>query len=248
MSPTVSIATAIPLPVPTTSLGIVVARYKEDLTPWLPVADYSYVYDKGQNQQSNDNVNHSAFRSYVDLPNIGREGHTHLYHIVNNWDTLEDYMIFSQADPFDIIGAVVNSTSQMVDVALQVKPNEVNPFNPALFHDVDDWAKINWTDPKESIWMTPSELASLVFAPYTPEELWDFVLQEDHPPAIRSAHGGTFAVRRETIYSQPQEVYERALQRFTEANATNPEVGFMWERFWTPVFSTQYWLQAVENP
>jgi hypothetical protein len=87
-----------------------------------------------------------------------------------------------------------------------------------------------------------------VFAPYTPEELWNYVLREDHPPAIRAAHGGTFAVRRETIYSQPLEAYERALQRFTEANATNPEVGFMWERFWTATFSKQYWLQAVENP
>jgi hypothetical protein len=248
MSSIVSTATVPQWPVSTASLGVVVARYEEDLTPWLPVAEYAYVYDKGHIPQSNDTVEHDAFRSYIELPNIGREGHTHLYHIVNNWDTLEDYMIFSQAAPFDLIGSVVNSTSKMVDVALQVKPNEINPFDPTLFHDVNDWAKINWTDPKESIWITPSELSSLVFAPYTPAELWNYVLQEDHPPAIRSSHGGTFAVRRETIQSHPLEVYERALERFVEANATNPEVGFMWERFWAPVFSTQYWLQAVENP
>ncbi|EHK17387.1 uncharacterized protein TRIVIDRAFT_66318 [Trichoderma virens Gv29-8] len=248
MSSIVSAAASLPLAIPTTSLGIVVARYKEDLEPWLSAANYSYIYDKGGIPQSNDTVNHDAFRSYVELPNIGREGHTHLYHIVNNWNTLEDYMIFSQADPYDLIGTVVNSTNQMIDVALQVKPNEVNPFDPTLFHDVDDWAKINWTDPKESIWITASQLSSLVFAPYTPEELWNYVLREDHPPAIRAAHGGTFAVRRETIYSQPLEAYERALQRFTEANTTNPEVGFMWERFWTATFSNQYWLQAVENP
>jgi hypothetical protein len=171
-----------------------------------------------------------------------------LYHIVKNWDNLEDYMIFSQAAPFDLIGSVVNTTSQMVDVALQVHPGEVDPFDPALFHDVDDWAKINWTDPKESIWMTPSELSSLVFAPYTPAELWKYVLEEEHPPAIRAAHGGTFAVRRDTIKSRPREVYERALKRFVEANVTNPELGFMWERFWTPTFSHQYWLPKVENP
>ncbi|KAL7947647.1 hypothetical protein V8C42DRAFT_318366 [Trichoderma barbatum] len=248
MSSIVSAAAGLPLAVPTASLGIVVARYKEDLAPWLPAADSSYIYDKGGIPQSNDTVNHDAFRSYVELPNIGREGHTHLYHIVNNWNTLEDYMIFSQADPFDLIGSVVNSTKQMIDVALRVKPNEVNPFDASLFHDVDDWAKINWTDSKESIWITTSQLNSLVFAPYTPEEFWNFVLQEEHPPAIRAAHGGTFAVRRETIYSQPREAYERALQAFTEANTTNPEVGFMWERFWTATFSKQYWLQEVEQP
>jgi hypothetical protein len=148
MSPFLSVATMPEWPVPTTSLGVVVARFEEDLTPWLPVANYTYVYDKGHIPQSNDTVNHDAFRSYVLLPNIGREGHTHLYHIVKNCDNLEDYMIFSQAAPFDLIGSVVNTTSQMVDVALQVHPGEVDPFDPALFHDVDDWAKINWTDPK----------------------------------------------------------------------------------------------------
>ncbi|EHK47767.1 hypothetical protein TRIATDRAFT_44803 [Trichoderma atroviride IMI 206040] len=248
MSPFLSVTTMPQWPVPTTSLGVVAARFQEDLVPWLPVANYTYVYDKGHIPQSNDTVDHDAFRSYVELPNIGREGHTHLYHIVNNWDTLEDYMVFSQAAPFDLIGSVVNTTSKMVEVALQVHPGEVNPFDPTLFHDVDDWAKINWTDPKESIWMTASELKSLVFAPYTPAELWEFVLEEDHPPAIRAAHGGIFAVRRDTIKSRPREVYERALQRFVEANVTNPELGFMWERFWTPTFSQQYWLPEVENP
>ncbi|KAL7803317.1 hypothetical protein V8C44DRAFT_370020 [Trichoderma aethiopicum] len=240
--------TTILSPVSTASLGIVVARFKEDLIPWLPVSKYAYVYDKGHIPQSNDTVKHDSFRSYIQLPNIGREGLTHLHHIVHHWDKLEDYMIFSQAAPWDLIGEVVNSTIQMVDVALQVKPNEVDPFNPALFHDINDWAKINWTDPKESIWMTPSQLASLVFAPYTPAELWHFVLREHHPPAIRAAHGGIFAVRRETIYNQPREVYQRALKKFVEANATNPEVGFMWERFWTATFSRRYWLPEIENP
>lgn len=248
MSSIVSTATVPQWPVPTTSLGVIVARYKEDLTPWLPVSSYTYVYDKGHIPQSADNVSHDAFRSYIKLPNIGREGHTHLHHIVHHWDTLEDYLVFSQADPSDLIGTVVNSTKQMVDIALQVRPNEVNPFDVSLFHDIDDWVKINWTDSKESIWITPSELSSLVFAPYTPAQLWEHVLQEYHPPVIRAMHGGTFAVRRDTIQSQRREVYERALNRFIEANATNPEVGFMWERFWSPVFSKNYWLQRIESP
>ncbi|RFU78887.1 hypothetical protein TARUN_3326 [Trichoderma arundinaceum] len=247
MNSGVSTVTASLWTAPTTSLGIVVARFEEDLTPWLPVGTYAYIYDKGHILQSNDTVDHHDFRSYIELPNIGREGHTHLFHIVHNWNKLEDYMIFSQAYPFDLIGSVVNSTIQMVDVAFQVNPNEVNPFDQALYHNIDDWARINWTDPKESIWIKKSELTSLVFAPYTPANLWDYVLQESHPPVIRAVHGGIFAVRRETIQSRPRQVYERALEKFIEADAINPEVGFMWERFWAPVFSKQYWLQEIER-
>lgn len=229
-------------------LGIVVARYKESLDPWRAVAGNAYVYAKGGIHESNDTVSHSSFRSYIDIPNQGREGQTHLCHIVRNYDALDDIMIFSQADPFDLITPYVNTTEQMVETALQVPADDVTPFNPDLWHDVADWDKINWTDPKEAIWITASQIASLQLAPYTPGEFWKRVVGSCHPPAIRAMHGGTFAVTREMIRKQPKELYQRALMAFDEANSTNPEVGFFWERMWAPVFNKKYWLENVEKP
>ena len=229
-------------------LGIVVARYKEPLEPWSPFAGNSYVYSKGGIPQDNDTVSHASFRSYIELPNRGREGQTHLCHIVRNYDALDDIMIFSQADPFDLTAPVANTTEQMVEIALRVPPHDVTPFNPDLWHDVADWETINWTDPKEAIWITASQIASLQLAPYTPGEFWSLVLGSCHPPAIRAMHGGTFAVSRETIRKQPRQVYERALAEFNKANATNPEIGFFWERMWAPVYNKKYCLQSVENP
>ena len=101
---------------------------------------------------------------------------THLCHIVRNYDSLDDIMIFSQADPFDLITPYVNTTEQMAEVALQVPADDVTPFNPNLWHNVADWDKINWTDPKEGIWITASQIASLKLAPYTPGEFWKLVL------------------------------------------------------------------------
>lgn len=65
---------------------IVVAKYKEDVswTENLPCI----IYNKDPNGPS-------------PLPNIGREAHTYLYHIVSNYDTLDDYTIFVQGNPFD---------------------------------------------------------------------------------------------------------------------------------------------------
>lgn len=223
-------------------LGIVVARFKEPLEPWAALASNTYLYSKGGIAQENDSISHDIFRDYTNLPNVGREGQTYLTHIVNNYNSLEDVMIFTQASPFDLTGPVVNNTEEMVAAAMQVPADDVTPFNnQKLFRDEDDWANINWTAAEEKPWMTENQLKTLVRANYTPAEFWQFVLEEEHPPAIRAMHGGIFAVRRETIQSRPVEVYQRALQRFQEANVINPEVGFYWERMWAPVFSKRYW-------
>jgi hypothetical protein len=86
------------------TLDIVVAKYKEDVTwldffpfiPWIalfedkPFGIRKFIYSKDENENNSD---------YVRLPNIGREAHTYLYHIIHNYDTLADYTFFCQGDP-----------------------------------------------------------------------------------------------------------------------------------------------------
>ena len=72
---------------------IVVARYNENLD-WLKKIKKSKdlkitVYNKGNNDI---NV------PFISLANIGRESHTYLYHIINNYDNLADQTIFCQGD------------------------------------------------------------------------------------------------------------------------------------------------------
>jgi hypothetical protein len=70
------------------SVDIVVAKYDED-TSWtrkLPDAATICVYDKG----CNGNMDAIA------LPNVGREGHTFLTHIVTRYDCLADVTVFLQ--------------------------------------------------------------------------------------------------------------------------------------------------------
>jgi len=37
----------------------------------------------------------------IEMPNIGREGHTYAHHIIKNYDNLDNYTIFLQGNPFD---------------------------------------------------------------------------------------------------------------------------------------------------
>ena len=72
---------------------IVVARYNENLD-WLKKIKKSKdlkitVYNKGP-----DDID----VPFIRLPNIGRESHTILYHIINNYNNLADQTIFCQGD------------------------------------------------------------------------------------------------------------------------------------------------------
>jgi hypothetical protein len=71
---------------------IVVARYNECLNWLLPYDDCTIVYNKGD-----DNI--APFSNVIKLDNVGREGHTYLYHIINNYNKLSDRVTFSQGDP-----------------------------------------------------------------------------------------------------------------------------------------------------
>ena len=71
---------------------LILARYNEDVS-WIDKVDVEKItiYNKGE-----DNLKYK----YIKLPNIGRESHTYLYHIIENYDNLTELTIFSQGDPF----------------------------------------------------------------------------------------------------------------------------------------------------
>ena len=73
---------------------IVIAKYNEDTT-WttkLQKPDTNcIVYSKGPHSHPLE----------INLPNVGRESHTYVYHIVNNYETLANVTVFLQGNPFD---------------------------------------------------------------------------------------------------------------------------------------------------
>ena len=75
-------------------LTLVIARYAEDITWTNAYHDITLIYNKGA-----DNL-HLDTPTKLRLENVGREGHTYLHHIIENYDCLADQIIFSQAEPF----------------------------------------------------------------------------------------------------------------------------------------------------
>ena len=75
-------------------LNIVIARYKENLDWALPYNDIAFIYNKGPPDVK-------EFSRILTVKNVGREGHTYLYHIIANYDNLAQRTIFLQGDWFE---------------------------------------------------------------------------------------------------------------------------------------------------
>ena len=73
-------------------MQIIVARYNEDMD-WTKQFPNVLIYNKGT--KFNNEYNE------IQLNNVGREGHTYFKHIYDNYENLEDYIIFLQGNPFD---------------------------------------------------------------------------------------------------------------------------------------------------
>lgn len=77
---------------------LIIAVYNEDIS-WINninSVDKIIVYNKGDRDIFSNIPNIEVIK----LPNVGREAHTFVYHIVENYEKLADHTIFLQGDPF----------------------------------------------------------------------------------------------------------------------------------------------------
>lgn len=72
---------------------VIISRYNEDIE-WTYTLQKAIIYNKGEPDI------HSNF-PVVPIPNIGREGHTYLHFIIDQYEYLPEYIVFSQANPFE---------------------------------------------------------------------------------------------------------------------------------------------------
>lgn len=115
-------------------VNFVIAKYKENVEWTKKINHKVTIYDK-----SDHPINGS-----IPLKNIGREGETFLYHIVNNYDNLDDVTVFLQANPFDHLTILVGwraLTNSEIDIAIDKMNKEINDmcefttFYQVLYND-----------------------------------------------------------------------------------------------------------------
>lgn len=197
---------------------LTVARCGEDLA-WLrrvPKPFRIKVYDKSGGSEA-AGAPHRA--SLVRLPNVGREAHAYLHHIVAHYDTPAAVSVFAQGRPFDHVPDLHRILRGLADGTRKASDFEWLGF------------VLDWDDPAGARlfqkWSKNPQAHPLALARFH-EELFGAPCPE-RVLFYPSAH---FIVTAECIRRRPRSFYERAL-RLSE---TFPEAAHCFERCWNRVF------------
>lgn len=214
---------------------IVVSRYAEDVS-WLALPPFNWfqrvtVYDK--NDRGGESAgNPPAHATIIRLPNVGREGHTILHHIVTRYDSLAEVTVF-------VVGSCGQNRRKLAKAAWVARQAAVT--RDSAFPDVRLGAPLHQafedfqlgsyasTDAANAR-MNPE--SKLLPCPDRPFGVW--ARANRLPPARHASYNAIFAVSRAHIRRNPREFYT-SLLRYVDHHS-NPEAGHYLERAWLAVF------------
>lgn len=88
--------------------NIIISRFNENIN-WINLIDKKkyniIIYNKGEKIDTKS----------IDIENIGREAHTYLHYIINNYDNLSEYTIFLQGEPFEHLTNEIRLKKEIFD-------------------------------------------------------------------------------------------------------------------------------------
>lgn len=200
------------------AVEVVVARFRE-CTAWtrnVPCGVRVTVYDKGGG--GGDDVGVVP----LPLPNVGREAHTYLWHIVQRYESLAPVTVFCQGHPFDhahdlhrVLRGIASGGQGVRDFLWL-----------GFIIDTDDVRGRRLFVP----WGGNPEGRELPLG-----AVHEALLGEACPGRVRFYPGGQFAVTSGCVRSRPKAFYERAL----ELAAADDLHAHCFERIWDRVFGVR---------
>ena len=187
-------------------MKLIISRYKEDLG-WEE--NYtSIIYNKG-----------GPIPSTISLPNVGREGHTYIYHILSNYENLDDYTVFLQGNPFD-------HTRDLFKILKEFEELQSKPDFFQLCHEM-------LTDDEKG---KPHHWVDIPVGYY-----YNDLFKQPRTEFIYGA-GAQFIVSKERILSRPKSFYCNIMKHL-ETSIDPPSV-YCYERMWQHIFGTEEILDS----
>lgn len=216
---------------------IVIARYNEDLQ-WLreePFNEYDYViYNKGDNKSY---YKSSRCLDEIDLPNVGRETHTYLTHIINYYDdnSLASFTFFVPGSlelehKHDRAKTLFETFSYSPATDLFACNMLADPVRE-VFNDfvIDSYVSSNEKN------KTLNTAASMKMADIRPYGQWfDKKFEGANRDSKCFPVNAIFGLTKETIMKKPKSYYENLLKEVDHHH--NHESGHFFERAWETVF------------
>lgn len=216
-------------------------KYPEDFDPeW--VGDHTIVYNKNEYE---DVEQFTPPCQVISLPNVGREAHAYLYHIVENYDNLAGVTVFAQAKISD---------SDHLPLETYIDTNSFCALVASVgqgFHGADRWAQgdevgFGYVGAR----LVEDKLKSKSMKPTTLSigEFYDRHVDDTRPENGRcvTLFNGTFSVTRDVVHKKPLEYYSKLLTLLEDHS--DPEVAHYFERTWYHQFMGPHCPEHVSKP
>ena len=206
-----------------TTKSLVLARYNEDVS-WakevVPYFNSIFIYNKG-----NDIINFD-YAKVENLNNVGREAQTYVQFIIDNYENMPDYVLFSQARPEDR-GWDKDINKFIANIKEVSCCNE--PFG------ILGWVNVETLESQE-----PIEEHKFQEMNYKNE--FESLFKIKYPKAIPYGSGATIWVSSKNIKSKSLKFYCHLNEKLNKD--IHPPMAWIVERFWALIFSpnTPSWL------
>jgi hypothetical protein len=213
---------------------IVVARYEEDIEWLKPLSEHCKIYNKGKTFWRSEEWDIHR------LDNVGRESHTYLTYILENYDNLPEVIAFTQGYIKDHTDCIIEQgkIDYPYDSVQFLKRMIIDALHFGISHNYLKHPYHDWFDKaylfKIHNFKGITQDSSMTFGKWFGTNVGpDFPLSEDFKVYL----GAVFAVKRECILVRSREYYEGILQQL---QTPNPEIGHFMERSWYYIFNQQY--------
>ena len=226
-------------------IACIITRYKEYID-WIDFiekfVDIFYIYNKGPDENLFKNLVLTPELSnkikIIKSENIGRIDHTLTYHIVNNWDSLEETIINLPASILmcRLKGSYLSAIRKRLH-----QLDRWNGFYSPRFRKVDNF---NYSiDNYQAEGACNRNDNPFIKSEYPDFLTWKSAIIDDLPMKC-VAMRGMFVVNRENIKFISKEIYERMLISLSVGD--NIENGHFAERIWGHLF-TRLKLNTVQG-
>lgn len=207
--------------------SLVINRYNENIDWINELTDINiFVYDKGDEFiTSKQNV------KVIPRDNVGRESESYLYHIISNYDNLDDVIVFTQAYPFDNIPGFLNYR----DDFFEVKNNYFNWYGTRIMECDENGCP----DIYPILSGHPNEYGR------TLKTIYEEVFDKPCPTKITYKPCGSFCVSKDLILKNEKSIYEKFISylNYPEQKSydgifkSNAYEGHVIERMWGLMFN-----------
>lgn len=215
------------------NIDIIVARYNEDLSWTLeyPFNEFKYIiYNKGDNEH----FEKTNVKEIIQLTNVGRCDHTYLYHIVHNFENLNNMLIFFPGSlnigikkqiAIELLNRIKNNNGdKAIFIAKFLKSGVYKNF---LFFQLDNWTS---SENNNRIKNAESYLYPANIRPFGKWFLQNFgAIQVPY-----FNYYGLFSMDKRDIIKHKKYRYEKLMLQLEVSS--NPEVGHYIERSWGAIF------------